>query len=154
MIIIYTCRPGQDRQAEPTLVGRPSNTGQQSEARYPASSSCVCVVTRRHRRGGYGQNAGPHGTRTGISSSCHGSAQAWWCCGSAAERCHRCIEIGLLRSDAGAEIAQRRRERHSRDTSGSSSVRSLHAQYEEAAKSSGSRPRLDGTKVGLRGSDG
>jgi len=40
------------------------------------------------------------------------SARAWWCCGSRAERCHRAIEIGLLRSDAGAEIALRRRARH------------------------------------------
>jgi len=33
-------------------------------------------------------------------------------CGSRAERCHRAIEIGLLRSGADAEIALRRRELH------------------------------------------
>ena len=44
-----------------------------------------------------------------ISSSCHAVCTGpWWCCGSRAERCHRAIEIGLLRSGAGAEIALRR----------------------------------------------
>jgi len=55
------------------------------------------------------QNAG----LAGISSSCHALCTGpWWCCGSRAERCHRAIEIGLLRSGAGAEIALRRRARH------------------------------------------